>query len=243
MLPGAHFEARRGTAQQARDYTRKEETRLEGPFEYGDFTVTQGSRQDIVGFKRAIDDGATDLELWDNHTMAFLRFARMLPSIRSLKETKRDWKTEVWYLYGPPGCGKTHWIREHAGAGAYWKQPNDHRFNDYRGEEAVVFDEYRKWFPWSTFLQILDKYPLQLDAKFSHVNFVAKRLFISSNRKPKDLYANTEDDPDKYPLDALTRRVDHWVVFLPGIHFSPNDYNNCEIRVFESYAEAKDFIG
>lgn len=34
MMPRAHLEQRRGTREQARDYARKEETRIEGPWEY-----------------------------------------------------------------------------------------------------------------------------------------------------------------------------------------------------------------
>lgn len=48
FLPSAHWEKRRGTAEQARDYAMKEESRVEGPFEYGTFTGSrQGQRTDL----------------------------------------------------------------------------------------------------------------------------------------------------------------------------------------------------
>lgn len=38
----AHFEVRRGSAEEARNYVRKEETRVRGPWEWGEFIGGQG---------------------------------------------------------------------------------------------------------------------------------------------------------------------------------------------------------
>nr|AHC72255.1 master replication initiator protein [Faba bean necrotic yellows virus]AHC72263.1 master replication initiator protein [Faba bean necrotic yellows virus] len=40
LIPGAHFEKRRGTQGEARAYAMKEDTRIEGPWEYGEFIPT-----------------------------------------------------------------------------------------------------------------------------------------------------------------------------------------------------------
>lgn len=55
-LPTAHLERRKGTAQQARDYCMKEETRADspeaGPFEFGEFKAkTPGQRTDLEDLK------------------------------------------------------------------------------------------------------------------------------------------------------------------------------------------------
>lgn len=47
----AHIEPRRGTRIQAIAYARKEDTRIEGPWEYGNLESTQGKRRDIHEFK------------------------------------------------------------------------------------------------------------------------------------------------------------------------------------------------
>ena len=44
---GAHLEDRRGTRDQARDYCRKEETRIAGPWEFGTWISGSGARTDI----------------------------------------------------------------------------------------------------------------------------------------------------------------------------------------------------
>lgn len=247
-LEGAHFEPRRGTQQQAMDYCRKEESRVDGPWEFGTPTAGQGARQDIQAFKKDIDEGATDLQLWDSHPLQFLRYGRMVDRIRLLKQPKRTWKTEVWYLYGPPGVGKSRMAGELAGPDAYWKSPNEVWWDGYNGQESVVLDDFSaKWLPWSTLLQVLDTNPLTLPVKGAHVNFVAKKLVITSNAKPKDLYGRRDDEEDtarKYPLEALTRRVDHWVIFFPGIGFTLDnpDYDLIETVSFSNYAAAADYL-
>ena len=47
-LPTAHLETRRGTQQQAIDYCKKADSRLDGPWEYGTPSEGQGNRSDIV---------------------------------------------------------------------------------------------------------------------------------------------------------------------------------------------------
>ena len=53
-----HYEVQRGNNKQARDYTLKEESRIEPFQEYGTFCKGQGTRTDIVEFKDAILKGA-----------------------------------------------------------------------------------------------------------------------------------------------------------------------------------------
>lgn len=46
LLPTAHWEVRRGSQQQARDYAMKDDTRLDGPWEFGQLKA-QGKRNDL----------------------------------------------------------------------------------------------------------------------------------------------------------------------------------------------------
>lgn len=54
ILDRAHWEPRRGTREQARDYARKEESRVGGPYEHGVFDQALGERTDLVDAKRSI---------------------------------------------------------------------------------------------------------------------------------------------------------------------------------------------
>ena len=115
QLEGAHFEPRRGTRDQARDYCRKAETKVDGPWEHGAFGAGgQGCHTDLLAVKEAIDSGATDLEIAEAHFGSYCRFHRAFTNYRRLKQTAKDWKTEVYVLYGPPGTGKSRYCQDNS---------------------------------------------------------------------------------------------------------------------------------
>lgn len=55
ILPGAHFQVRRGSHSEAYEYVRKEDTRLVGPFEDGVARADQGARTDINEVIEVVD--------------------------------------------------------------------------------------------------------------------------------------------------------------------------------------------
>lgn len=173
----------------------------------------------------------------------------MVPSLREFKSGSRSQKTETWVIYGPPGTGKSRFVRERVGLGGFWKSPNNNWWDGYTGQADVVMDDYKSWLPWSELLQVMDEYPLRVQVKGGFTTFVAKRVFITTNFKPAEWYGKP-DDPDKdrkYPLEAILRRVEHWVVFVPGPGWPLTKVNadgswNCEMKTF-SARENDEFSG
>lgn len=224
LLPAAHFEIRRGTQQQAIDYCKKPESRLDGPWEFGTPSEGQGNRADIAEFKKLVDAGATDSELWDKTPNLFLRHAKMLSVVRQMRQPKRNWAPKVVLAYGGPGTGKTAWCYAQTGGelspNTYTKPTNSKWWCQYSGQENVVIDEFKGWIPWNQLLTILDRYPLQVEAKCVQggLNFVAKSIYITSNARPDEWYA------PEYPILALTRRITEFVHFLPGSTFEENNF-------------------
>lgn len=210
-LPGfetAHLEPRMGTREQARAYCMKPETRIGEVFESGDWeSGGQGTRVDIAALKELVDKGATDEAIWDAMPLMYLKYNRAIKDAKRLKTKCRDWKTEVIVLIGKPRLGKSKYCLDNAPK-AYWKQRSQW-WDGYEGQEDVVIDDYYAWLPWDTLMRILDRYPLLVETKGGQSNFVAKRVFITSNKAPADWYK----DQGKFPLDALTERVTKWVLF------------------------------
>lgn len=123
-LTRAHFELRRGTAEQAAQYCQKEDNNC---IEFGCRSQPQqGRRSDIQSCIEAIKSGASMSTLWKEHTSAMVRYDKGLTKarlylqpvpervIRNLEEFPYD-LTEIRAalghstisLVGPPGTFKT----------------------------------------------------------------------------------------------------------------------------------------
>lgn len=76
-----HLEKRRGTRVQARDYCRKEESRKDGPFEYGEWSVGgSGSRNDLTGIIDACKTGSLK-RVAEEHPEGILRYSKVFPPL------------------------------------------------------------------------------------------------------------------------------------------------------------------
>ena len=74
LIPRGHIEVRRGNSKQASDYCKKEESRLDGPWESGVLSDPHpGSRNDLLAVKEAIDEGKSLTEISNEHFAAFFR--------------------------------------------------------------------------------------------------------------------------------------------------------------------------
>lgn len=208
MCP-AHYERRRGTAAQARDYCMKEETRAPGtsPTEVGEFKKTPGKRNDLDAVKRDIDDGANQLELFDRHFSASVRYHRSFTKYQSLVNERRDWKSDVKVYWGASGTGKSRTAHEqypdaYVHDGSKW-------FDGYDGHSEVIIDDYYGDIPIASFLRLTDRYPHQVESKGGYANWVPRTIVITSNVHPRDWY------PDLLPQHkvALMRRLDEIKMF------------------------------
>lgn len=202
---GAHWEPRQGTHEQARDYCSKSDTRLEGPFQYGQ-EPKQGKRNDLDCLKEAIDQGCSEVDLWEVNFPAMVKFNRGVREYKRIKSGVRAWKTEVTVLWGPTGTGKSKTAQDQY-PGAFWKRSTaggTDWWDGYDCHEDVVIDEFYGWIRWDMLLRLLDRYPLTLDTKGGAVSFVARRIIITSNCHPSEWY----NYDAKKRFATLLRRLD-----------------------------------
>jgi len=102
-LPSAHWEGRKGSRDQARNYTRKEDSRTAGPWEFGVFSVDrQGERSDLTAAVAALRDGGIK-RVANECPEAFVKFSRGLRELAAALEEKptdvdfvpRAWQQDV----------------------------------------------------------------------------------------------------------------------------------------------------
>lgn len=206
-LPGGsrlHCEIRRGTHQEAKEYTQKSDSRKEGGLSMiaGD-EPAPGSRSDLVRVKQRIDAGAKEAEIADEFFGQWCRYHKAFQRYRGIKLPNRNWVTHTQVLWGPPGTGKTRAAFDEAGPDAYWlPKPNGSRvfWDGYEGQENVVIDEFFGWMPRDLMCRICDRYPFRVETKGGSVPFVAKKIWITSNSPPVEWWT-------RIGLGPMSRRL------------------------------------
>nr|QIK03917.1 replication-associated protein [Tundra vole stool-associated circular virus] len=200
----AHFEPAKGTAIQNRAYCTKEDSRVAGPWEFGEM-VTQGKTKGLDQAIELVKARATDTKIAEDLPAVYVRHYRGLQELRrALKITpeQRTWLPELWVLIGPSGSGKSRWARE-TFPDAFWKSPGTAWWDGYWGQETVVLDDFSgRFMPLTDFQHLLDGNPMQVEIKGGSAPMLARRIVITSNWRPEDWYSEKVD-----PARSICRRV------------------------------------
>lgn len=208
-----HWEKRKGTRQQARDYAMKEETRVKGPWQAGEkpwSEKNQGKRCDLEDIALKVKEGATDEELFEYSPGTTTRYLKHIQAVRFIFKPQRTQDLQVILSYGPPGTGKTRAFWDAAPNG--WGVPvgKDLWFTGYAGQKHVLIDDFAGNIGLTQLLQILDRYPVQLNAKHGHVWWCPETVTVTTNCHPCNWY-DYKERQDSYA--ALMRRFSHVFIF------------------------------
>lgn len=185
----SHCEPRKGTPKEASEYCEKSNSRVGEPKIFGELSKGQGERSDLNEFARAVFSGVKDEELEESWPGHCLRYEKSVERVRAKKMKIRDWPMEVIIIWGPSGVGKTREVFEKEKESLYIKQTDNHWWDMYQGEEAILIDDVdwndlskigsRSWW-----LQFMDRYPMLLPVKGGTVKMCSKRIYITSNKSP-----------------------------------------------------------
>lgn len=208
-LLGFHIEVAKGTAAQNIAYCSKD-----GKFtEYGERPKGQGKRTDLDVVCADIQGGATMSDIIDRFPAQVVKFGNGLERIIQHYLPRRSFKTEVWWFWGPTGSGKSRWAWEKE-PDAYMKSSSHKWWDGYIGQESVILDDYRpcKEMPFNFMLNLMDRYPLSVERKGGMMEFISKRIYVTSPYSPEVMCDHLEWIGTEQKSQFL-RRIDHVVQF------------------------------
>jgi len=204
---GSHIEIRKGSRDDARDYCRKDESRIAGPYECGEWCKA-GQRTDLEELFSLIKAEKPLQEIIETNPTCAIRNWKHLKCIGDFYVSNRDFKTKVIWCYGCTGSGKSRWAFN-TYPNAFWK-PNNRWWDGYdpREHETVIWDD---WAPdiigYKEMLRLMDRYPMFIEQKGLTTKFRAKTLVFTSIIHPRFM-----DDP--YSTEEFLRRIDESREFL-----------------------------
>lgn len=207
-VPEAHIEPRHGNHEQAKAYCSKPETRIAGPWTFGE-DLQPGKRNDLAELKKDLDEGKSLRDISSEHFSSYLRYARGITSYQILHSKPRSTKTIVTVIFGLTNVGKTTSIQK-AFPDAFWlPAPNKGQsvwWDGYDQHSTVVIDEFYGWIEFSVIQRLLDAFPYKVQTKGGFVNFVASRVIFTSNEPPESWYK--PESVSRARLESLYRRIE-----------------------------------
>lgn len=229
----AHFEVRRGTPAQARDYAMKDDSRLDGPFEYGDWSaVHQGKRNDLISAMELLENTKQLPLVLSQYPATFARYFRGMEKALSIwEDTKNRPTPEIIFHYGEPGTGKTHWIFNNE-PNLFMYANSDKWFDGFNGTDALLLDDFYGQYPFSKLLRLLDKYPFSVETKGGTIWVKSPKIYLTSNTLPSKWYAKLLEN-HSVDIRALFRRITKVRWFREG----PPNFGFLEFSDYGSFEE------
>jgi len=142
---------------------------------------------------------------------------------------------QVTYLYGVTGSGKTRSIYEqHPARDVYritnYREGKGLLFDGYTSQPVLVLEEFHSQVPIGDLLNLLDRYPLQLRARYADKTACYTTVYITSNLALTEQYVHIQQNQPEV-WRALLRRIHRVLHFKDGgvveeIHFEEEMKND-----------------
>jgi len=200
-----HLELARGSGEDNRRYCSKDA-------DFVEFGVLpkQGKRTDLAEIQCALDSGSSTSEVAENYFTQWVVYRRSFEAYSRIRRRKdRTWKSNVVWIYGPTGTGKTYRAIDE-GTRLTLEQPwiafdnSCTWFDGYQQQKVVIFDDFRGECPLAYLLRLLDRYPMVVPVKGDSTNWQPRIIYITSNLPPRECYPTVDIEL----LRPLYRRIE-----------------------------------
>lgn len=234
--PGAHWEPRRGTPEEAAHYCRKPEEgckckHCDGLERFDNFIEDGLMSMDPIMELRVCVNVMKEKGLHHvipRYPVLYVKHAKGLQELDNFWCPKRDFKSTVTVLWGEPDSGKTRYAMEAFPnpykLATYGGKGQSDFFGEYhprRDETLVVDDFYSNW-KYTTFLQVrpaltsqvCDRYATEVHTKGGFRQLLVRHIVFTSNIPPNEWYPNVLANPKR--KNSFFRRIDNIVHFAMG---------------------------
>lgn len=213
LAPGDYWAGiKRGSRDDARKYCRKDESRVEGPWEIGTWKEDRGpgARNDIQAVADAVINERPSIpDLAKRFPTQFIKYHRGIERLNTVvnRPARREEARVVIVLEGPTGTGKTKWATETyeeiyepaiQGSAVWW--------DNYQGEDVLLLDDYDSglW-PYRTILKVTDRRNIHVPVKGGSIYWTGGIVVFTTNVDPERWYPNQNGG-----VPELWRRVTHY---------------------------------
>lgn len=215
----AHVEPMRGTIDQNEKYCSKE-----GEYTEHGTKPRPGTRTDIHTAVQSIIEGTTTADdVLEQNPDVYNRASRTLERAEQIRMGRmyRTEMTEGIWIYGPTGKGKTHWAYNMSGYTMdqiHTQQASDKWWDHYRQQPCVVLNEFRGQMQYGDLLQLVDKWPYNVDRRYKGpIPFTSKTVIITSPNPPHKVYKNLDKG------DSIAQLLRRFKVFHIDDLMKPQD--------------------
>lgn len=238
---GAHFEMAKGTAKDNMEYVsktgkwlkdKKHETSVPDTFEqFGELPMErQGKRNDLGDLYAMIKDGFSNYEILEQMPESLLNLDRIEMARQTIlqEKFKTCWRdVSVTYIYGSTGLGKTRSIMEKYGYEHVFRITDYvHPFDSYKGQDVVIFEEFRSSIRLSEMLTYLEGYPIELPCRYANKIACFTKVYIITNIPIGE----------QYPAVQMDSYGD-WLAFIRRIkwmrHYTHEGIQESHIEVYK----------
>lgn len=209
-------------------YCKKDETRVEGPWEIGTFnpevvdTPHSGGKRpgSVVDQYKQVSRLAKKRkfkEITDLYPSLAMRYHGGIKWMAEIHEPIRTEETKLIWIWGSSGSGKTTLMKQIARTygTVYRKDSRTKWWDNYHGEDAVIVDEFKGGMYPTTICEIaLNSHPMQVERKGGHHQFCSRVLIITSVKHPRWIYS---DETGAW-FEGLQRRCKGNTIFVWPTH-------------------------